>query len=221
VSPAGRRRRTFWPLIVLVGGFLVVALGGTLLIRHGSAVTQADPVPTVSAGVVGPITPVQLPAGRDSPSSDPTAVAPPPGSRVVVPALGMAAPLEPVGAPGNVMTVPLDPHVLGWWNGGAVPGSGHGNVIVVGHVNFNGVSGALSMLPRTHVGDTVTITEPHSSYRYRISALRTYPKNLGLPPSTFSSAGAEQLVLITCGGPFDPVSGNYVDNIVAYAAPVR
>jgi hypothetical protein len=27
-------------------------------------------------------------------------------------------------------------------------------------------------------------------------------------------------VMITCGGPFDPATGNYEDNIVAYATPV-
>jgi len=28
-------------------------------------------------------------------------------------------------------------------------------------------------------------------------------------------------VLITCGGPFDSATGNYLDNIVAFARPSR
>jgi hypothetical protein len=31
---------------------------------------------------------------------------------------------------------------------------------------------------------------------------------------------AGRLVLVTCGGPFDASTGNYLDNIVAFAVPV-
>jgi hypothetical protein len=47
-----------------------------------------------------------------------------------------------------------------------------------------------------------------------------YPKATGLPPAIFARDGPQQLVLITCGGPFDPSTGNYEDNIAAFATPI-
>ena len=61
---------------------------------------------------------------------------------------------------------------------------------------------------------------PGRTERYRIVAVRTYPKSSGLPAAAFRTAGPAQLVLITCGGPFDSSTGNYRDNIVAYAQPL-
>ena len=63
------------------------------------------------------------------------------------------------------------------------------------------------------------IGEPHSSVRYRVAAVRTYPKQTGIPPDVFTRAGSPRLVLITCGGPFDSATGNYEDNVVLYAVP--
>ena len=39
------------------------------------------------------------------------------------------------------------------------------------------------------------------------------------PTEVFSRTGRARLVLITCGGSFDSATGNYEDNIVAYAEP--
>jgi len=41
-----------------------------------------------------------------------------------------------------------------------------------------------------------------------------------LQPQTTDAPGAPRLVLITCGGRFDPVARSYEDNIVVYAEPV-
>ena len=40
-----------------------------------------------------------------------------------------------------------------------------------------------------------------------------------LPTSIYSLEGAARLVLVTCGGPFDPVAGHYRDNVVVTAVP--
>jgi hypothetical protein len=133
--------------------------------------------------------------------------------------LGVDAAIMAVSAPGLVLQVPDDPQVLGWWSGGSAPSNARGTVVIDGHINFNGVSGALAVLPRTRPGDVVTIHEPAATYRYVIHAVRTYPKSTGIPAEAFDRIGRARLVLITCGGPFDPSTGNYRDNIVAYAVP--
>jgi hypothetical protein len=130
----------------------------------------------------------------------------------------VAAPVIPVTAPGGVMEIPKDPRTVGWWSGGATPGGGRGSVVLVGHINYQGKSGALGVLPDALPGDVVVVSSSSgTALRYVIRAVRTYPKSIGLPQQVFRTDGPEQLVLITCGGPFDPGSGNYEDNIVAYA----
>lgn len=142
------------------------------------------------------------------------------GTRVRIPAHGVDAPVVTVSTHGGVMDIPRDPAVLGWWRGGAVPGSGRGSVVVVGHVDYAGVEGALSILPAVSPGERVQIERPGTTtLTYRITGVRTYPKSSGLPAALFAATGAERLVLITCGGPFDASSGNYEDNIVAFATP--
>jgi hypothetical protein len=49
--------------------------------------------------------------------------------------------------------------------------------------------------------------------------VRNYPKS-ALPTSVYSHAGPARLVLITCGGPVDAVSGHYRENIVVTAEPL-
>ena len=143
-----------------------------------------------------------------------------PGSRLRLTRLGVNAKITAVHTVGNIMQIPLNPHVLGWWQGGSPPGAGSGTTVIVGHINYAGVSGALAVLPDTRPGDSVVLDEGHKELRYRVSAIRSYPKTKGIPADVFSHTGAPRLVLITCGGPFDGATGNYLDNIVAYADPL-
>jgi hypothetical protein len=144
-----------------------------------------------------------------------------PGAHLVLARLRVDAALVQVSAPGGVMQIPANPGVLGWWSSGSAPGSGSGHVVVVGHVNYAGRAGALGVLPEVLPGDAVSVLQPgRRAVRYQVRALRTYAKSSGLPQSIFTRSGTEQLVMITCGGPFDPATGNYEDNIVAYATPV-
>jgi hypothetical protein len=92
-------------------------------------------------------------------------------------------------------------------------------VACVGHINLAGITGALSVLPKARPGDRVAIRAAGRTLRYRVVAIRSYPKAIGIPAAVFGSTGRARLALITCGGPFDSATGNYEDNIVAYAEP--
>jgi sortase (surface protein transpeptidase) len=92
-------------------------------------------------------------------------------------------------------------------------------VVIVGHVNYAGVTGALAVLPQLRPGDRVTISAGHRRVRYVVTGVRSYPKSTGVPGQVFARGGRARLVLITCGGPFDSASGNYEANVVAYAVP--
>jgi sortase (surface protein transpeptidase) len=115
--------------------------------------------------------------------------------------------------------VPDDPHVLGWWQGSARPGSRQGSVVIDGHVDTAAHGpGALFSLRQLHPGDPLVLSTNHGSSHYLIVAVRSYPKAT-LPAEVFTSTGPPRLVIITCGGAFDPTTRQYADNIIAYALP--
>lgn len=213
------RRR--WLVALTVGlAVLCFALATTVALRRSSHAVAG--VPVVERGKLPDLT---RPAARTSAApAKPGQPAVPAGTQVRMPRLGVAATVVHVAAPGGVMQIPADPAVLGWWSGGASPGSTQGRVVIVGHVNLAGQAGALSVLPQARPGDAVTVSEPHNgsavTFRYSVDAVRTYPKSGGLPQQLFGRGGAAELVLITCGGSFDASTGNYLDNIVVLAHPV-
>jgi hypothetical protein len=129
------------------------------------------------------------------------------------------APIGRVGVVDHEMQIPRDPRRVGWWRASAAPGSASGSVVIVGHVNYAGVTGVLAALPRLRPGDPVTISAAHRRVRYVVTGVRSYPKSTGLPAQVFARGGRPRLVLITCGGQFDSASGNYEDNVIAYAVP--
>jgi hypothetical protein len=202
-------------LLVIAAALLVA--GGALFARR-SATTTAAAIPTVNVG--------RLPASVSgsgstaTPPSSPSRPSTPTPVRLVDTRLGINAAIEPVNAPSNVMQIPLDPRRLGWWRAGAAPGDATGSVVIVGHINYAGVSGALSVLPQSRPGDKVVVMASGRSYDYRVVAVRSYPKTSGIPADAFSRSGTARLTLITCGGPFDQSTGNYLDNIVVYATPL-
>lgn len=207
----GKRRATIAALLALAGLALIGVAAASVTAGH-----DVGAVPLVNRGVLS------SPPRSQSPTSAAPIVRATllPGSRLIINRLHTDAAVVGVVAVHGVMQIPRDPSVLGWWSGGAAPGARRGHVVVVGHVNFAGERGALAALPQLRPGDTVMLgTAQHRSH-YVVTALRSYPKSSGLPAAIFAKTGAEQLVLITCGGPFDAASGNYEDNIVAYADPV-
>jgi hypothetical protein len=171
--------------------------------------------------------------GRVPAAGDPAAHAPlahrhrarrprtlPLGSRLRITGHDVDARIRRVQVVGHEMQIPQDPRLVGWWTAGAAPEDRQGTVVIVGHINYAGVSGALSVLPALRPGEAISIAEPRRTVRYRVAAVRTYPKTSGIPDSVFAQNGPARLVLITCGGPFDSTTGNYEDNIVAFARPV-
>ena len=141
--------------------------------------------------------------------------------RMRFPAIGVNARVIPVGvAAGGALQIPADPSVIGWWAGGSAPGQPSGAVILTGHID-SAVSGpgALFRLADARPGETVIVRAGRHAYRYVVRALRAYPK-ISLPVAAiFGQRVSARLVIVSCGGPFDSATGNYLDNIVAYARP--
>jgi hypothetical protein len=143
-------------------------------------------------------------------------------TRLVLPD-GRSAPVAAVGLhPDRSLVIPADPLVVGWWTGGSMPGDAFGPIVVAGHVDSASRGlGVLAALPGLRPGQIVSLTARGHAARYRVTSSRLVPQaSLVADGGLFRKDGAAQLVLITCGGPFDPVSRHYADNYVVIAQPV-
>lgn len=138
---------------------------------------------------------------------------------VSLPAVGVdGAPVRPVGVePNGEMEIPPADEV-GWYRFGAAPGD-PGSAVLAAHIAYDGVDGVFRRLDRLGTGDEVVVSfDDGSDERYVVTGTATYDKD-ALPDDLFSRAVPERLVLITCGGDFNPELRSYERNVVAYAAP--
>ena len=160
---------------------------------------------------------------------------------VAIPAIDVHATVVPEGVTSSgALGIPSDIAMVGWWTGGARPGATAGTVVLAGHVDGRNaagvpVEGALFYLDRTPLGSTVSVTSTvtgptgasttattTATTTYRVVAKRQVTKTVfpRLASSIFTTAGAPRLVLVTCGGPFDQETRQYLDNEVLWAVPV-
>ncbi len=143
---------------------------------------------------------------------------------IEIPRLGAKAAVAAVGiTPDGALDVPLDPKTVGWWKGGAKPGARQGTAILDGHINYRGVDGVLARIGTLDPGDTVYIDGRHGSkptrLKFAITGVRSYEKTSLPYQEIFDQKSVGRLAIVTCGGPFDMHTGNYLYNIVVFAVP--
>lgn len=143
--------------------------------------------------------------------------------RLAVPALGVDAPVEPVGVRDDgQMALPGDVDRLGWYRFGPVPGA-EGSAVLAGHVDdvTQGL-GALAPLRDAEPGAEVLVTDAvGTATRWRVLSREVVEKQALPLDRIFARSGPPRLVLATCGGPFLSDVGGYRDNVVVVAEPVR
>ena len=156
------------------------------------------------------------------------------GSLLVIPALRVRAPVIPTGAVGAPetasLTIPADVDTVGWWDGNVhdgdrtiqedAPAPGQpGVAVIAGHVDSAAAGpGALYHLADLKVGDIIEISDSagHLS-SWTVDAAPQNALKSELPPALWVTTGPPKLALVTCGGPFDPATGHYQDNVIAWA----
>ncbi|MFJ9796679.1 class F sortase [Streptomyces sp. NPDC101145] len=205
-----------------IGGLAVVTAAALAAVlapagapsRHGSAPPDFDRAGTAHAAVPGALPTPRAPA-------PPTRDARPP-QRVLVPRVGLDAPVRPVGVTGaGDMAVPPDPAVAGWYRFGPAPGAPRGSSVLAGHVDDDtGAPGEFAALRHVAAGDLVEVRRAGGPpVRYRVTARSTVPKG-SLPDWAFRRDGPPVLTLVTCAPPFVPEDGGYQANLVVTAEPV-
>lgn len=109
---------------------------------------------------------------------------------------------------------------VGWYKYGPTPGQ-FGSAVLAAHVVLNGTDGVFRHLADLKAGDDVKIHfDDGSTEEFTILGLDQYAKAELPLGEIFRRDGDPQLVLITCGGEYDPATNGYRDNIVAFAAPI-
>jgi hypothetical protein len=142
-------------------------------------------------------------------------------TRLVLPG-GRSAPVAAVGLHDDgSLVIPGDPRTVGWWSGGAQAGDRFGSVVVAGHIDTESRGmGVLAVLPTLRARQVVELAAGRRSIRYTVVSARLVPQaQLSRLGSLFRTTGDPQLVLVTCGGTFDPVRHRYADNYVVVARP--
>lgn len=141
--------------------------------------------------------------------------------RVLVPAIGVDAPVSPAGVEGErrELDVPDDARSVVWYRHGPSPGE-PGSAVLAGHVDLGGARAVFYRLRELKPGMRVVVAyDDGSRAAFRVVARRLYDKDR-LPPLVFRAGGRAAIALITCGGSYDAESRSYRGNTVVFAVPV-
>ncbi len=220
-----RRPAAGWAVAGLIVGLALVIGGGQLLLSPppapdvglvpggATAVTADVPDPARTLLPVRVTRPGRVPVRAARPGIVPV--------RLRIPRLGVDASITPVGVSGGELDVPDDPGILGWWQGGARPDQGTGSVVINGHVDsYRRGPGAFFRLRTLHPGDAVEVAGDGGwVLHYVVTGRRQYAKSDLPAAEVFGQTPRPRLVLLTCGGRFDPHLRHYTDNVVVYAVP--
>lgn len=165
---------------------------------------------------------VRQPAPAPAPSASASApsVAPSRGGlpdAVVVPALGVDAPVLPIRLQDGALTPPADPQQVGWWSEGARPGASSGSAVLTGHTVHTG-GGAFDDLETLVTGDDVVVRTDRGATTYDVVSVQVLGRGelARRSAEVFDQGGPGRLVLITCE---DWDGTAYLSNVVVTATP--
>jgi len=146
-----------------------------------------------------------------------TAVATGPGAptRVVIPAIGVDAVVDPLGLrPDGHVEVPATFDRVGWYAGSAAPGA-PGATVLLGHIDSTTGPAVFYRLGRLRPGDEIVVDRADVAItRFVVDRVAQFPTRRFPTADVYGPTPAPALRLITCAGPFH---GRYRDNLVVFA----
>lgn len=164
------------------------------------------------------------PLGTDSPQV--TAANPAIPTRIIVDKAGINADIEQLDIVGGVMENPTGPWTVSWYRQTATLGE-PGNVVLAGHVDYWNVGPSVFFNIRDLAeGDIITLVgEDERAYNYAVEWSDTFlmeDLTSGKLAEVVGTTDDQVVTLITCGGEFDYVNGEYLSRMVVrgrYQAP--
>jgi sortase (surface protein transpeptidase) len=213
----GRARRRGPARLVMVLGSVLVLAGAAVI---GRAVAERG-------HLYGPAEQIPANVGSSVPTLDGAVAKPLAFSRPVqidIPKLDVDAPVMRLGLAANhtVAVPPLGNHNLaGWYDGSVTPGQ-KGTAVILGHVDsFTGIS-VFFYIKTLRRGNQIKIMRANGSMAiFTVDGVQKVVKTAFPTSDVYGMVKYPGLRLITCGGPFDTATRQYLDDIVVYAHLTR
>jgi len=232
---AGRRRS-----IIAVAASVVLALVGAVVLFVATRAPDGPPQPAAAAATEAPAArSAPSPAPTSGPASGPTDTVPrkapsaasakgtdlgpslsasPPVS-INIPSIGVrTSTFVSLGlvADGS-LEVPKDFASVGWYKDGPAPGQ-LGPAILAGHVDSHNGPAIFYRLGALRPGTQIDVgRKDGSTAKFTVDRIQSFRKDNFPVAQVYGNVQRAELRLITCGGSFDPKTGHYVDNVVAFA----
>lgn len=193
----------------MFAGFVVFAVAGTMVARN---YLNGDGVVLVVDNAKGE-TPNTIPTDAASVErSSPQAIR--------IGDLELDNPIRAVGIEEDGELEVPDETEVGWYQYGSAPGL-PGATVLAAHVSWNRKIGPFHQLGNLEPGARVDVVADDGSIRvYEVVERTIYDKDSLPIDRIWTTTGDETLVLITCGGSYNPDIRRYRQNIVVYAVPV-
>jgi len=238
-QPVERQRRRIFAAVLALAAVSLFAAAGALALdaRSTQATVNIDrtaqserllPVPTADGQRVEERIPrapdretTKSPARakpKPKPKPKPVRTQMPPPEWIRIPAIGVSAPVIPLGLNSDrTLQVPRDFSDTGWFTGGPEPGE-RGAAVIVGHVDSRSGPAVFYRLRALRAGDVIRIRlKDGSGIRYVVTRGLSAPKNRFPTELVYARTKQPTLRLVTCDGAFDTSTGHYVDNYIVLA----
>lgn len=209
--PQGIELRT-----ILIVGFVMVAIGA-FIVAHalgtGSKLppAAAQDIP-VTVGTSVPYAPSPANIAAPLPASAPM--------RIVIPAIGVNAPMThlDLNANGTIQVPPLSDHNLaGWYDRSVMPGA-RGTSVILGHVDDYAGPSVFFNIKNLRKGEAVYVLRSDGKTAvFSVDGVQKAVKTNFPTSDVYGNVSYPALRLVTCGGPFNAKTGEYLDSIVVYA----
>ncbi len=209
--PQGIELRT-----ILIVGLVMIAVGAFVVAHALGAGSKLPPA-----------------AAQDIPRTVGTTVpfAPNPGSvaaplaastpmTIEIPVIKVNAPVTSLdlNADGSVQVPPLSNHNLaGWYDRSVMPGA-KGTSVILGHVDDYDGASVFFNIKNLRKGDAVYVVRADGiTAAFSVDGVQKAAKTNFPTSDVYGNVLYPALRLVTCGGPFDAKTGEYLDSIVVYA----
>jgi len=232
--PYSRRNRRWHRWLMGAGVMLILAAFALLGLAFSGVVgggNNSIPGPTASPTAEAALSDANTSTGFNldqaqlqglaeaRPTPQVTPVSNAPLTRLVIPKIGVDAPVVALGVDGQgVMQSPKKPFEVGWYDFTAQPGTG-GNAVFSGHVDFASVGTAVFWdLRKLGPGDLVEVRlADGTDYQYVVISSTAYAGDDAPIADIVGPTGKDTVTIITCTGTFNREVRQYSHRLVVRA----
>jgi sortase (surface protein transpeptidase) len=210
-APQGIELRT-----ILIVGLVLVAVGAFIVAHALGAGSKLPPAAAqdIPATVSTTVPYAPNPANIAAPLPASSAM------RIVIPAIKVNAPVThlDLNADGTVQVPPLSNHNLaGWYDRSVMPGA-RGTSVILGHVDDYAGASVFFNIKNLRKGEAIYVIRADGQTAvFSVDGVQKAVKANFPTSDVYGNVPYPALRLVTCGGPFNAKTGEYLDSIVVYA----